>query len=78
MAWYGHVMVFVPLVFFKTPGKAVLTRIATQRQNKARFLAQGTPELVVLPPTPATDKFSDIPDVIPPVYEILDQSKKNR
>ncbi|KAG8745753.1 lysophospholipid acyltransferase [Ceratobasidium sp. 414] len=76
MAWYGHIMVLVPLVFFKSPGKAVLTRMATQRQDRARLLAQGTPELVVLPPTPASEKFSDVPDVIPPVYEILDQSKK--
>ncbi|KAG8734305.1 lysophospholipid acyltransferase [Ceratobasidium sp. 428] len=76
MAWYGHIMVLVPLVFFKSPGKRVLARMATQRQDRARLLAQGTPELVVLPPTPASEKFSDVPDVVPPVYEILDQSKK--
>ncbi|KAF8607705.1 MBOAT-domain-containing protein, partial [Ceratobasidium sp. AG-I] len=31
MGWYGHVMVLVPLVFFKTPGTAVLERMATRR-----------------------------------------------
>lgn len=77
MAWYGHIMVLVPLLFFKSPGTAVLKRMATQRQDRARLLAQGTPELIVLPPTPASEKFADIPDVIPPVYQILDQSKKN-
>ncbi|KAG8713658.1 lysophospholipid acyltransferase [Ceratobasidium sp. 394] len=76
MAWYGHAMVLVPLAFFKSPGKAVLARVAIQRQDRARLLAQGTPELIVLPPTPASEKFSDVPDVVPPVYEILDQSKK--
>ena len=77
MGWYGHVMILVPLLFFKTPGTAILERMATRRNDRARLLAQGTPELVVLPPTPASDKFSDIPDVIPPVYQILNESKKN-
>ncbi|QRV87504.1 endoplasmic reticulum membrane protein [Ceratobasidium sp. AG-Ba] len=76
LGWYGHIMVLVPLVFFMSPGKNVLVRMATHRQDRARLLAQGTPELIVLPPTPASEKFSDAPDVVPPVYEILDQAKK--
>ncbi|CAE6391202.1 unnamed protein product [Rhizoctonia solani] len=76
MAWYGHVMVFVPLLFFKSPATGILKNMATRKEERARFLAQGTPELVVLPPTPATDKFSDAHDV-PPVHKILDESKKD-
>ncbi|KAG8691577.1 lysophospholipid acyltransferase [Ceratobasidium sp. 423] len=77
MAWYGHIMVFVPLLFFKSPATGILKNMAIQREERARFLAQGTPELIVLPPTPATDKFSDTPGVIPPVQEIIDESKKD-
>jgi hypothetical protein len=77
MAWYGHIMVFVPLVFFKSPAAGVLKRMATRREERARFLAQGTPELVVLPPTPASEKFADGPDFLPPVYKIIDESKKD-
>ncbi|CAE6497350.1 unnamed protein product [Rhizoctonia solani] len=77
MAWYGHIMVFVPLLFFKSPATGVLKEMTTRREERARFLARGTPELVVLPPTPATDKFSDGPDTIPPVYKVVDASKKD-
>ncbi|CAE7187411.1 unnamed protein product [Rhizoctonia solani] len=77
MAWYGHIMIFVPLLFFKSPATATLKKMATRREERARFLAQGTPELIILPPTPAVDKFSDAPDVVAPVYKIVDESKKD-
>ncbi|CUA70341.1 lysophospholipid acyltransferase [Rhizoctonia solani] len=77
MAWYGHIMVFGPLLFFKSPATGILKKMVTKREERARFLAQGTPELIVLPPTPATDKFADAPDVVPPVHQILDASKKD-
>ncbi|KAF8681605.1 membrane-bound acyltransferase family [Rhizoctonia solani] len=77
MAWYGHIMVFVPLLFFKSPATGLLKNMATQREERARFLARGTPELVVLPPTPATDKFSDSPDVVGPIHKTIDESRKD-
>ncbi|CAE6405140.1 unnamed protein product [Rhizoctonia solani] len=77
MAWYGHIMVFAPLLFFKSPATGILKNMTTRREERARFLARGTPELIVLPPTPATDKFSDAPDVVPPVHKIIDEFKKD-
>ncbi|KAH7343969.1 MBOAT, membrane-bound O-acyltransferase family-domain-containing protein [Rhizoctonia solani] len=77
MAWYGHIMVFVPLLFFKSPATSALKKVATRKEERARFLAQETPELVILPPTPATDKFSDVSDVVPPVHKIVDEFKKD-